>query len=163
MPATDLIGTKLIILIILFLSLSSTLLMAGSLPYLEQNWSWFKHHSCLMAFRNEGYHNNGAGVTGLVTWEKLGDWPCKTSYSRVTWLLLYYLVSFWQSKKLMCGSQIHVSEVVSVNWAISFVDITGQLFMGSFTRKGGESVYIPLRKNGIKQLLQSPAHFCEHK
>lgn len=27
--------------------------------------------ACLMTFRNGGYHNNGAGVTGLVTWEKL--------------------------------------------------------------------------------------------
>lgn len=44
-----------------------------------------------------------------------------------------------------------------------FVYVTGQLFMGSFIGKGEESVYIPLRKNGIKQLLQSPAHFPKHK
>lgn len=57
--------------------------------------------ACLMTFRNGGYHNNRAYVTGGVTWEKLKTenekteiFSCKTMYSRVTWALLDHLLSF---------------------------------------------------------------------
>jgi len=71
----------------------------------------------------------------------------------------------------MHGSQISLSGVVSVSWPfvlfcfvlfcfvswLSFEYIRAQLFMESFIGNGREMVYIPLRRNDLKQLLQSSA------
>lgn len=44
--------------------------------------------ACLMTFRNGGYHNNRADVTGGVTWEKLKTENEKTEFFLVRLCIL---------------------------------------------------------------------------